>query len=94
MTACRRLPALCGGGIWDEIFSDAMPDATIHVAGKILERLREILYRVELPNGKVITGHLSKPLTDAKASFEDGQMVVLELTAYDFEAGRILGRTG
>jgi len=68
-----------------------MPDATIHAAGKLLSRLGEILYRAELPNGKVIMAHLSKPLTEAKAEFEPGTMVVLELTAFDFDSGRILG---
>jgi len=69
-----------------------MPDPTIHAAGKILVQLNEILYRAELPNGKVIMAHLSKPLTDDKAVFEPGSMVRLELTAFDFESARILER--
>lgn len=68
-----------------------MPDATIHAAGKLLVQLNEVLYRAELPNGKVIMAHLSKPLTEAKAVFQPGDMVVLELTAFDFESARILG---
>lgn len=68
-----------------------MPDPTIHAAGKILVQLEEILYRAELPNGKVIMAHLSKPLTEAKAVFQPGDMVRLELTAFDFESARILG---
>ncbi len=54
-------------------------------------QLGDILYRAELPNGKLIMAHLSKPLTEAKAEFEPGTMVVLELTAFDFDSGRILG---
>ena len=69
-----------------------MPDPTIHAAGKILVQLNEILYRAELPNGKVIMAHLSKPLTEEKAVFEPGSVVRLELTAFDFESARILGR--
>jgi translation initiation factor IF-1 len=68
-----------------------MPDATIHAAGKLLVQLNEVLYRAELPNGKVIMAHLSKPLTEAKAVFQPGDMVVLELTAFVFESARILG---
>ena len=68
-----------------------MPDPTIHAAGKILVQLEEILYRAELPNGKVIMAHLSKPLTEAKAVFQPDDMVRLELTAFDFESARILG---
>ncbi len=71
-----------------------MPDPTIHAAGKILVRLNEILYRAELPNGKVIMAHLSKPLTEAKAEFSPGTTVRLELTAFDFESARILGICG
>ncbi|MFT4175714.1 MAG: hypothetical protein QM627_03585 [Luteolibacter sp.] len=67
-----------------------MPDATIHAAGTILENLNPVLYRVSLPNGKKILAHLSKPLTEEKAVFAVGQVVILELTAFDFEQARIL----
>ena len=90
MTGCHRSQVLCAGGILVDN-PPQMPDATIHAAGKLLNRLGEILYRAELPNGKVIMAHLSKPLTEAKAEFEPGTMVVLELTAFDFDSGRILG---
>lgn len=70
----------------------AMPDATIHAVGKILEHLNPVLYRVALPNGKKILAHLSKPLTEAKAEFSSDDRVVLELTAYDFDQARILLR--
>jgi translation initiation factor IF-1 len=70
---------------------NAMPDATIHTVGKILEQLNPILYRVSLPNGKIILAHLSKPLTEAKSVFVVGEQIVAELTAYDFDQARILG---
>ena len=68
-----------------------MPDATIHTVGKILTNLAPILYRVELPNGKIIMAHLSKPLTVAKAVYSIDDRVILELTPYDFDNARILG---
>lgn len=67
-----------------------MPDATIHAVGRILKNLNPVLYRAELPNGKTIHAHLSKALTDANAVFADDARVVIELTAYDFDQGRIL----
>jgi translation initiation factor IF-1 len=70
----------------------AMPDATIHAVGKILENLNPVLYRVVLPNGKLVLAHLSKPLTLAKAGFAAEEHVVVELTPYDFDNARILGR--
>ena len=68
-----------------------MPDATIHSIGTILENLNPVLYRVALPNGKRILAHLSKSLAISKSGFMVGEMVILELTAYDFDNARILG---
>jgi translation initiation factor IF-1 len=68
-----------------------MPDATIHVIGEILENLNPILYRVKLPNGKLILAHLSKPLTEANAVFSAKDRIIAELTPYDFDQARILG---
>ncbi len=67
-----------------------MPDVPIHAEGTVLEPMGGILYRVELPNGKVILAHLSKPLTEAGTIFETGGKVLLELTPYDFDQARIL----
>jgi translation initiation factor IF-1 len=67
-----------------------MPDATIHTVGNVLENLNPVLYRVSLSNGKFILGHLSKPLTEAKAVFRQGDRVVLEFTPFDFDQARIL----
>lgn len=68
-----------------------MSDTAIQTTGEILERKGEILYRVRLMNGKVVLGHLSKPLTDAKAELADGSSVLLEMTPYDFDQARIIG---
>ncbi len=68
-----------------------MPDATIHAIGEVLENLNPILYRVKLPNGKIILAHLSKPLTEAKAVFSAKDRIIAELTPYDFDQARILG---
>jgi translation initiation factor IF-1 len=69
-----------------------MPDATIHTQGRILEQAGPVLYRVSLPNGKIILAHLSKCLTDERAVFAPGDLLLLELTPYDFETARILAR--
>ena len=68
-----------------------MPDASIHTHGRILEKAGPALYRVSLPNGKVILAHLSKRLTDEKAAFAAGDSLLLEFTPYDFDTARILG---
>ena len=68
-----------------------MPDATIHTLGRVLENPGPVLYRVSLPNGKVILAHLSKRLAEEKAEFAVDDRVLLELTPYDFDTARILG---
>lgn len=71
-----------------------MPDATIHAKGKVLECVGPVLYKVSLPNGKVILAHLSKALVAARASYPVGRFLLLELTPYDFDQARILGDAG
>ncbi|QTN33295.1 translation initiation factor IF-1 [Akkermansiaceae bacterium] len=68
-----------------------MSETAIETTGTILERKGEILYRVELMNGKVVLGHLSKKLTDEMAELADGAEVILEMTPYDFDQARITG---
>jgi len=68
-----------------------MPDASIHTHGRIIEQAGPVLYRVSLPNGKIILAHLSKPLADQGACFAVDGHVLLELTPYDFDSARILG---
>ncbi len=68
-----------------------MPDDTLLTVGIVLENVNPILYRVILPNGKKILAHLSKALTETKATFEVDQKLVLEFTPYDFDQARILG---
>jgi translation initiation factor IF-1 len=67
-----------------------MPDATIHTCGKVLEQAGPVLYRVSLPNGKIILAHLSKRLTDENATFACDDSLLLEFTPYDFDTARIL----
>ena len=68
-----------------------MPDASIHTHGKVQDRAGTVLYRVQLPNGKSILAHLSKPLAESHAVFQPGDRILLELTPYDFDTARILG---
>ena len=68
-----------------------MPESTIHALGQVLENLRPGLYRVSLPNGKVVLAHLSKRLADTAAEFAVAARVRLELSPYDFDTARILG---
>lgn len=68
-----------------------MPDASIHTLGQVIEQSGPVLYRVSLPNGKRISAHLSKRLSVENAAFAAGDLLLLELTPYDFDTARILG---
>ena len=66
-----------------------MPDASIHTLACITE-CRGAVHLAELKNGKTLIAHRSKPLADANASIEIGDSVLVELTPYDFDSGRIV----
>ncbi len=68
-----------------------MPDANVFTIGRVLHPLGEVLYRVALPNGKVIHAHLSKSLSQSGAVFREHDRLLLEMTPYDFDQARILG---
>jgi translation initiation factor IF-1 len=61
----------------------------IEVQGVVVEVLRDKLYRVELPNGHRVLGHLAKKDLSA-APLAAGRAVVLEMSPFDFSKGRIL----
>lgn len=67
-----------------------MPEANIHAEAIITEQLRDVLYRASLPNGKLIHAHLSKALSRSEVAFQIGQKVIVELTPFSFDSGRIL----
>ncbi len=67
-----------------------MSENAILTVGIVRENLNPVLYRVELANGKFILAHLSKALTVAKTAFLPEARVVLEMTPFDFDQGRIL----
>ncbi|MDX1679719.1 MAG: translation initiation factor IF-1 [Akkermansiaceae bacterium] len=68
-----------------------MPDATIHTIGELLEMRSDVLFRVSLPNGKEILAHLERSLRDKGVDYKTGDRLLLEMTPYDFDGGRILG---
>ena len=68
-----------------------MPEAPITAIGTITAILGPTTCRVELPNGKIIIGHLPKRLKAMAGTLLPGQRAHLELTPYDFEKARIAG---
>lgn len=68
-----------------------MPEPPIQTVGVIREALGGPVFRVELPNGKPVIGHLPLRLAALAGSLSPGRRVVLEMTPFDFEKARIAG---
>jgi translation initiation factor IF-1 len=68
-----------------------MREPPIQTTGVIREVLAGPVCRVELPNGKLIVGHLPRRLAALAGSLAPGVRLALEMTPYDFEKARIAG---
>jgi translation initiation factor IF-1 len=66
-------------------------DPPVHTTGTIQEPRGDNLYLATLPNGKVVTAHLSKELLTNQKTFSPGDRVSLQMTPYDFDIARITG---
>lgn len=60
----------------------------IEIEGRVVELLREKLFRVEFPNGHRVLGHLPKRHSGS-AGLALGAKVTVEMSPYDFSKGRI-----
>ncbi|NIP95623.1 MAG: translation initiation factor IF-1 [Akkermansiaceae bacterium] len=69
----------------------AVPEPPIQTTGLIRAALRGSVFEVELPNGKLVVGHLPGRLAGLADSLSPGNRVALEMTPYDFEKARIAG---
>jgi translation initiation factor IF-1 len=65
---------------------------SVEVEGKVLESLPNTLFRVELPDGKVILCHLSGKMRMNFIKILPGDRVRVEMTPYDQTKGRITFR--
>jgi len=66
-----------------------MADTPIHTLARITGPLGAV-HVAGLKNGKSVIVHRSKALEDAGAAIATGDTVLLELTPYDFDSGRIV----
>jgi len=67
-----------------------MFDPPIKTTGIVIDSPKENIYEVELPNGKVIIGHVAKAMIGLHKDIKAKSKVKLELTPYDFSKGRIV----
>lgn len=64
----------------------------IEVEGKVLEKLPNAMFKVELENGHVVLGIISGKLRMNYIKILPGDMVTLEMSPYDLTKGRIVWR--
>ena len=64
----------------------------IEVEGKVVEALRNAMFRVELENGHEVLAHVSGRLRQNYIRVLPGDRVRMELSPYDLTRGRITYR--
>jgi translation initiation factor IF-1 len=65
---------------------------TIEVEGVVVESLPNAMFRVELPNGHKVLAHISGKMRVNYIRILPGDRVLIELSPYDLNRGRITYR--
>ena len=65
---------------------------SIEVEGAVLEALPNAMFKVELPNGHMVLGHISGKMRLHYIKIVPGDKVLIELSPYDLSRGRITYR--
>ena len=64
----------------------------IEIEGKVIEKLPNAMFKVELENGHVVLAHISGKLRMNFIKILPGDKVTLEMSPYDLSKGRIIWR--
>ena len=64
----------------------------IEVEGKVVEKLPNAMFKVELENGHQVLGHISGKLRMNFIRILPGDKVTIEMSPYDLSKGRIIWR--
>ena len=64
----------------------------IEVEGKVIEKLPNAMFKVEIEGGHVVLGHISGKLRMNYIKILPGDKVTIELSPYDLTKGRIIWR--
>jgi len=67
-------------------------DDVIEVEGKVIEKLPNAMFQVELENGHKIMAHISGKLRLHFIRIIVGDKVLIEMSPYDLTKGRIIWR--
>ena len=67
-------------------------DDVIEFEGTVVEALPNTVFKVKLPNGHIVTAHISGKLRMNYIRILPGDKVTVEVSVYDLEKGRITWR--
>ena len=68
-------------------------DDVIEFEGTVVEALPNATFKVQLPNGHIVTAHLSGKLRMNYIRILQGDHVTVEVSVYDLNKGRITWRS-
>lgn len=71
---------------------DLIKEDAIEVEGRVIESLRNGMFHIQLENGKVVLGYLSGKIRKFRIRVLNGDRVLLQLSPYDLNKGRITYR--
>ena len=80
------------GGFVFHVFKRMTHQGNIELEGEVTECLPSTLFRVKLPNGRIVLCHLSGKMRLHFIRILPGDKVRLEMTPYDATKGRIVYR--
>jgi len=64
----------------------------IEIEGKVVEKLPNAMFKVELENGHIVLAHISGKLRMHYIKILPGDSVTIEMSPYDLSKGRIIWR--
>ncbi len=64
----------------------------IEIEGKVIEKLPNAMFKVELENGHIVLAHISGKLRIHYIKILPGDTVTIEMSPYDLSKGRIIWR--
>ena len=67
-------------------------DDVVEFEGKVIEALPNATFKVKLPNGHIVTAHISGKLRMNYIWILPGDTVTVEVSVYDLTKGRIIWR--
>ena len=78
--------------IWEREVGALSKDDVIEVEGKVVEKLPNATFQVQLENGHTILAHISGKLRMNFIRIIPGDKVLIEMSPYDLTKGRIVWR--